>query len=442
MSLSQPTRDSWGELDPSLLEEGRGTVPTFPLDTLPAFWRSWVETTARSTTAPIDYLVQSVLAAVAGVAGVGAQVRITSRWSEPMILWQAMVGPPSSGKSSAMAPMRDVLAELEAKPAADGSQKPRRLVDDAEIDCVADALDAHSRGVILWRDEPGDLLPRLGCVEHLRRGDDALRASWLNAWSGGPVALERGARRFNRFPVSLLVALRPERLVELSHGGEEYAARFLFTWPHAPAHTALIREPLHDEEALISLRRLGDRLSGPPVTLSLDDYAFVKFDAFANRLNTERRELEGLEAAWIGKGASMVTRLAGILELLTWMRDTSADPPALIAPEQVERAIDLWSGYFRPHALALFHREIPTDQERRARQVVRWLRQLGDAYVSREDVRCKALRRTVNAGQAEQILYRLGSAGVVQRDMGGSGSRGRPTSHWFVNPAVFAQPSA
>ena len=45
----------------------------------------------------------AVLAAVSGLCGAGASVCIGPRWSEPLVLWQALVGTPSSGKSPAMA---------------------------------------------------------------------------------------------------------------------------------------------------------------------------------------------------------------------------------------------------------------------------------------------------------------------------------------------------
>ncbi len=438
-----PSGGEWSKIEPFVLEDVRSPVPSFPLDLLPPFWREWTGGTARAVGAPADYVALSVLAAAAGLAGVGAQVRVTSRWVEPLVLWQAMVGAPSSGKSSAMAPVRDMLSALEPKPGAGGSNKPGRIVEDGEIAVVADALDAHPRGVMLWRDEAADLLARLGCIAPARPGDEVVRACWLKAWSADPVVLERGVRRFNRFAVSLMAALRPERLTELSRASEELASRFLFTWPHAPAHASLtVRTVLRDDEALVALRRLADRFGGTAesVILAFDDAALCAFDNFVAGLNAERRDADGLEAAWLGKGPSAVARLAGVLHLLAWSRETSANPSASIDRESIERAIALWSDYFRPHALALFHHELPSEQDRRTRQVVRWLRGRRQPYVSREDVRSKALHRAVNAHATDQILFHLQEAGVVEQGSGGPPSRGRPMVRWFVNPALFDQP--
>ena len=79
----------------------------------------------------------------------------------------------------------------------------------------------------------------------------------------------------------------------------------------------------------------------------------------------------------------------------------------------------------------------PTEQDRRARAVVRWLRRRRAHQVSREDIRRKALSRAVNAFQAEQVMFRLAQDGVVERASDGSPARGRPTSKWWVNPALF-----
>jgi len=94
---------SWPEIDASLLEDKRGPVPAFPIDLLPQPWRGWVAETARAAGAPADYVAQSVLATVAGLCG-GASVRVTPAWSEPLVLRQALVGGPASGKSPGARP--------------------------------------------------------------------------------------------------------------------------------------------------------------------------------------------------------------------------------------------------------------------------------------------------------------------------------------------------
>ena len=168
--LSSTPPDGWGEIDMALLEEARAAVPAFPVDLLPTFWRDWVLDTANATGAPADYVAQSLFAAVAGLCGAGVVVRLGPRWDEPLVLWQALVGPPSSGKSPAMAPMRELLAALDAE--AGRRCEGRRLSPRPSLSAVADAVTANPRGVVLWRDDPPTWLRA-----------DAVRAPWLPAWS-------------------------------------------------------------------------------------------------------------------------------------------------------------------------------------------------------------------------------------------------------------------
>src|SRR5258708_39325528 len=114
IAASRTSLDSgWPELDASLLENRRAPVPSFPLGLLPACWRDWVNDTACSVGAPVDYVAQSLLAAGAGLCGAGVSVCVSPAWSEPLVLWQVLVGAPSRGQSAALAPVRRLLARSE-----------------------------------------------------------------------------------------------------------------------------------------------------------------------------------------------------------------------------------------------------------------------------------------------------------------------------------------
>ena len=422
---SLPPPDDWGEIDAALLEEARLPVPAFPLDLLPPFWRDWARDTARSTGAAADYVVLSLLAAVAGLCGAGASVRIGPRWHEPLVLWQALVGPPSSGKSPAIAPMRELLATLDAE---QGENKRVSVVSETSLSTVADAVAANPRGVVLWRDDGTDWLAGLA---------DAARGHWLQAWSAHPLSL--GGRRVDRFAASLLLAFAPERLGEMM-ASEELAGRFLFAWPVlAPRGPLVGCKPASDGDALANLRRIARKAGTPadPLELIVDERGLKAFDAFLPRLHAAQCEADGAEAAWLGKGHGTVARLAGVLALLAWSESGAPGAPGHIGAEEMDGAARLWSDYFRPHARALFHRMVPSARDRQMRQVARWLKTSGQTDVSREEVRREALHSSVNASDAEQLLYRLRDAGFVQRiSYESSRMGGRPPNRWWVNPAL------
>src|SRR5260370_35560269 len=90
---------AWPEIDPSLLEDGRPPLPAFPLGVFPGPWRDWITDSAHSAGAPIDYVAQAMLAGVAGISGAGVTARVTESWSEPVVLWQPLVGGAARGKA-------------------------------------------------------------------------------------------------------------------------------------------------------------------------------------------------------------------------------------------------------------------------------------------------------------------------------------------------------
>jgi hypothetical protein len=417
---------AWPDIEGALLDDQTFAVPAFPLETLPRPWRTWIEDTARSVNVPADYVAQGVLAAVAGVCGAGVWVRVSSVWTDPLWLWLAVVGAPSSGKSPALAPVRRLLAALDKESASAGraerERRPRGVVDHGSVETLLDSAFDNQRGVVLWRDEPA------GCF--------------------APLVAKGAIRALDPFPISILGALEPDRLAAaLQRGEESLAARFLYAWPALPPFRPLAdRTPARDDEALARLRaiRAVAGTMAEPLCLALDAGALATLDAFLAglhaELQAEQRGADGLLAAWLGKGQGLVPRLAGVLHLLEWSARQASDRSIAVGDIDqgaIERAIALWCGYFRPHAKAFFGRVAPADLDARARRVVRWLLASGRSEVSREDIRRTALGQTVNASQADRVLARLTHAGVLRplapeaRPQGG-----RPALRWEVNPTL------
>jgi hypothetical protein len=442
IAASRTSLDSdWPELDASLLENRRAPVPSFPLDLLPACWRDWVNDTARSVGAPADYVAQSLLAAVAGLCGAGVSVCVSPAWSEPLVLWQTLVGGPSSGKSAALATLRRPLAaieqEFQAGAAAEG--QPRILVTDSAVEALADAVEGNPRGVVLWRDDAAAWLGQF------TSGDAPV--DWPNAWAAGALTLpgRPAPVEIGKFPVSMLGTIQPDRLEEtLRDGDERLLARFLYSWPDLPLYCPLGERALPDDDnALNRLRRIARQARTPddPLVLTVDKQGAEALDGFLAALQAERRHVEGLEAAWMGKGGFSVARLAGMIELLSWSGLASSGLPGHLGRDHVEAAVGLWQGYFRPHAAALFDRAVPTQLEQRVRRVARWLPGTGQATVSREDIRRDALLQSAKAVEVDGVLHRLEEAGFLRLMAVESSRLGGPRARrWQVNP-VLAAPS-
>jgi hypothetical protein len=456
MPLSQPCTDAepadlrdrgggeestptWPGIDTSLLDDGRGAVPPFPIDLIPLPWRDWTADRARGAGAPVDYVAQALLAAVSGVCGSGVEVQITPDWSEPLVLWQALIGASSSGKSPVLERLRGVLAAIEARiRRSEGEREvgPARIVvGNPSIRAIAQVVAGNPRGVLLWRDHPSPWLAELG-----RSVDDC--AHWRQAWSARGVTLEdRGESplQLDRLAVSVLCTIEPDLLAQLGSADHGLAARFLYSWPDpAPFCPFRERRKSNAEESVRMLLLIEEqaRQSAGSLVLSFEASALDRFERFLAGLHREPRDAESLEAAWLGKGPGTVARLAGALELLGWSGGPATQPPGPIGRDTVEAAVVLWRDYFRPHATAAFERAGPTDLERHTRRVLRWLKAGNRTEVSGEEVRCAGLGRTVNAGQTAWVLDRLEAAGIVRRVRSTSLRKGRPAERWEVNPAA------
>ena len=431
------SHDDWKAPDLSILDDRRAPVPAVPLERIPEPWRDWIADTHRATGAPIDYVLQSVLAGVAALCGAAVSVRVTPSWSEPLVLWQAAVGEASTGKSIALAAMRRLLDTVEQERRVDDEPDavPSQVVaTDADLWSLADIVAGNPRGVLLWRD---DVEAWIGAVEE---GDHP--AAWLPAWEAGPVTLRRPRqppRLVTRLPISILETVRPERLKEQLQADDcGLPARFLFVWPGPQPYRKLtVVEPVRDEEILQRLRALSRlaRSADDPCVLNVDARGVAALDGVLAGLHADRAKAEGLEAAWLGKSRSVIVRLAGMLELLAAM-DGKVLRPGAIGREQIEAAAALCRDYFWPHAKAVFDSAELSDYAKRVRRVARWLLDKRPASVSREEVRRRGLSMSATADETELVLQRLHYLGYVKPDPALREGPGRPSSHWLVNPAL------
>ena len=490
---------NWRAIDASLLDEGRSAVPEFPLARLPRPWRDWVAATARSAGAPADYVAQALFAAVAGVCGAGVAAEVTPSWSEPLVLWQALLGGPSSGKSSALAAVRRLLVPIEdalrrdddkrhgrhvaraeqastfdrtlgnaVRPpswarfrrpirppdsAADHDFFPARImVEQTLVAALGDAVSANPRGVIVWRDRPSDWPAVLGGSARGRNEGRSERACWLEAWNAGETALERrshGApRRLARFAVSIIGSLHPDRLAEQLSGSEDgLAARLLFSWPDTPPYCSL-------ESAILALTARRSRCCGAsparrarPTSRCRCASMTVRWTAstafWQVSMSRSATPADSRRAGW----AKAPARWSG-WPLASHCSPGRAAPrstvhPAMSAVRRSRMPLpcrpDISGRMPAPSSIA------PAGDGSRAPRTSRGALAGGHgrAEVSRQEIRCEALGDTANAAEADQVIARLSKAGILRLHVIlSSSSGGRPTRRWLVNPALRRRPMA
>jgi len=435
-NLSQSATD-WLPLDGSLLGDSRPTPPAFPLHLLPGRWRAWVAASSRLF-GSADYLAHCLLGGVAGVGGAGIRIEVTSHWREPLLLWQALVGGPSSGKSAAFARVRALLAAVEpgeedgapenGAPENRDSVAPPVLVD-AGLDPLDRALSDSARGVLLWREDLADWMAEAG-----RR---PVRPAWLAGWSAAPAMIGGWSKAC--FAVGIAGALPPG----YTGADSALASRFLYVWPERGASVSLADTDADDAGIAALLQKIaafaGHRET--PCVVPFDKGAERRLEALMPAIQQRADDFDGVAAEWIGRGVATVVRLAGVLSLMEWAESKAEYLP--VGAAHIEAAYALWSDYYLPHALAVFDRAGARAGDQAARKVVRWLKRVRAPQISREDVRREALCQSVDADGAEEVLARLEAGGFLRPVAASGSTKGGPRRRrWEVNPLLWPAVSA
>ena len=192
----------------------------------------------------------------------------------------------------------------------------------------------------------------------------------------------------------------------------------------------------------VACARLVPHLAAPRtrLVLKLDVGAVKLLDEFCAEHHAEADEYEGLEAGWFGKGRGYVVRLAGVLSLLAWSETDGVVPPPPITAEVVGDAAGLWADYFWPVARTTFAGAGRTPADRQARRIIAWIRRTGASTICMEDVRVRALGRTVTPPRRPPLSTDSSKAASCARlPPPAKGGPGRPAIRWEVNPALHAQ---
>ena len=123
-----PAQAPWPAIERRLLHGSRPAPMPFPLALLPPAWAGWVEGEAPSFTS-VDYVAQALLGAVSALCGGRCLVEVAPPWREPLVLWQALVGGPSTGKTPALALGRSLVERVLARGGARTTHAPELRVD-------------------------------------------------------------------------------------------------------------------------------------------------------------------------------------------------------------------------------------------------------------------------------------------------------------------------
>ncbi len=455
----------------------------FPVDVMPEPIRGFVTVSAKSMGCDHAYVALPLLSAIASVIGNTRRIGLKSGWSEPSVIWTAIVGESGTMKTPAfrgsMKPLRDLqrdemrtyehrcseydratlhyekaLRKWKHQGKGDPPTKPnepqpaRLIVSDITVEALAPILQTNWRGLLMARDELGGWI---ASFDRYASGKGSDAAHWLSMFNAETLIVDRktGPVRtlmVDRASVSVTGGIQPgtlRRAVGLEHRENGLLARLLLAWPPRKAKRWTDTGTPPEQEALLGL--LFDRLRelGPnecedrfePVTVRLTAEAKAAWVEFYNTHAEEHADLTGdLSAAW-SKLEGYAARLALVVHFVRW----AAEDPTLSTPDAIDEAsvasgitLSRWFGHEARRVYAMLSE---SDEDGDRRQLVELIRRKGGSVTPRELMRSS--RQFPTAEAAELALEDLAGAGFGRLESVPPGpSGGRPTKRFRVVDAV------
>ena len=385
------------------------------------------------------------------------------QWREAARLWVGLIGEPSTKKTPIILrvakPLKRLDAELfrayliaqefydnlsnDERKRAERPKQRRLRIEDTTIEAAQEVLKDSPDGVLGIQDE---LSGWFGAMDKYasQRGAAKDRGFWLQAFHGGPYAInriKRGAALIENLSISLLGGIQPEpmRKVAADTVDDGLLQRLtpLILRPGTSGQDAPTARSADAYDALI--RRLHDS-TPPPGPLQFTD------DALAVREELERKHLDLMAceavnkklAAHIGKYDGLFARLC-----LLWHK-VEAVPGAMIEQQTARRVANFMHTFLLPHAFAFYAGMLGlSDDHERLTAVAGYIlaRKL-ERITNRDIQRGDRTMRGLSRPDIERIFQQLDALGWVNRI---PGPRPSDPPHWLVNPEVhrrFAQQAA
>lgn len=453
---------------------------------------NWVIQTAENTNAPVDYVAFSLLAGAAGIVGLSRTISTQTDWLQHCCLWIGIVGEPSSGKSPAMKPIRDILNQIESKRKPDylkayrkwegakaiAEQKERNwykqirklpcgdverpedtyipempstyhlLYGDTTQESITKELGNNVKGALVLRDELSGWIDGMNKYSSGR----SERSFWLETFSGGKYIVNRVKFGTDREEVEDLMAtvfgsIQPQRLKKTVNddSGDGFLARFLWVYP-APIPPAIPSKKPSATVVYNALKKLDELLSPydgnveeQRKCLCLSDIAQKHFDDWLlPHLHKIRKEEDEKLKDFLGKGQGYVLRFALLLELLWWASSKYPEPTE-ISLEAIQAAIELYDTYLTPMCERVYNMYYSPSQNIEARALARWIIEnkpqsfiLRDVY---NNGNVANLRRKEQAEKAANRLIDLNWLSCKSSREGNTKGRSRKT--YCVIPEVY-----
>ena len=461
----------------------------------------WMHDAAAAKSAPVEYVVQSVIAAASGCIGAKRVIQARNGWQECAILWLVNIGEPSTNKSPAADPANEALGSLEMEWAAEheksldefelekmkassarerwedefntaekkgfppppmpaSAREPtepsRRRVKIVDIttQSVAEILSSNPRGLVCFRDE---LSAFISDFDRYSGGNGGDRGFWLEAYGARPYTVDRRKHpgqplTIEHMAVSVFGGIQPDRLHRLVLGGDDdgFAARFLYAWPkpvrrswQTPDYNSsflkrLLRKLAVTEFASIELDETGSPTQHVPGILKLSEQAEDVFSHWW--IDDDDQDVDPALKSAYGKGPGHVLRLSLIIELLIWAAGPEDVPePVEVSVSSVEAALHLVQNYYRPMLHHIHERIRDSNRERKAAELANAIVKHRPPRINVRDVKRHWKGPVLRSGEDfDAAIDALVKARWLNPDHSRLGdSPGRTSKNYLIDPRVY-----
>jgi hypothetical protein len=455
----------------------RYTPPPLPEGLLPAVIERYARAQAELMGVDPGGLAMAALATCAAATPDRITVQVKKHdpsWREPARLWVALIGTPSSKKSPIMNAASRPLNKIDARlfgefaaannaflalPSAERKMatppKQRRLrISDATVEAAQEVLKDSPDGVLSQQDE---LSGWFGAMDKYGAGKGAMadRGFWLQAFNGGPYALNRvsrGAALIPNLSISVLGGIQPEPLRKIVNDAvDDGLIQRLIPVLLNPASVGL-DAPRADEvdryEQLVNrLWELKPPRPGGVPNLSDVSAGFpLVFDDDAHEIRQEVTEkfhaMMSVEtvspklASHFGKYEGLFPRLC-----VLWHAIENADRgelPAVISGETAHRVARFLHEYIARHSVAFYVGVLglADDHEAVVELASHILAHKLDTIQVRDIQRAGRSLRSLTADQGRLLCEKLESLGWAWKTESAQRSN---TQRWAVNPLVHSR---
>jgi DNA polymerase I-like protein with 3'-5' exonuclease and polymerase domains len=453
----------------------------FPVAALPRPLLGYVTQGAAALGCDPAFLALPVLTAIASVIGNTRRISLKRGWSEPLVIWAAVVADSGTLKTPAWKKAFDYLFRMqkhlrdehkkaiiqyqqELEEYKDAKKKARSeggdpglppempvlrrvIVNDTTIERLAQILEENPRGALVARDELAGWFASLTRYKGTAGGSDL--AGYLELWQAGTLMVDRKTGDPDRRTIIVALAaacisgcIQPGVLANaltrefMDSGG---AARILLAAP--PKHRKQWSDVDVPPEVVTAYEALIDKLFNlefdaqndqSPHFLGLSPDGLKAWIVFYNRFASEQHAVEGELAAAYSKAEAYAARFALLHHVVSHVNVDNSDLRP-IGPRSVEAGCTL-AAWFANEARRIYATLTESKDELQLRRLVEFIRSHGGSITVKKLQQSNS-RNYPTSEDAEIALQALVTDGLAEwHERPSTAKGGRPTRDCVLIP--------